>query len=120
MIQTKKGTKEKVVKPFNVQIEKSSKDLLKDRTIAYPNPDGSPSIMHCSLTLKDVHLRVNVPNATVVENDLSCNSTFMQRIMTDIGTSIRTHYSFVHKDTPVYLFMDKTGGHGKDVVKRNM
>ena len=73
MIQTKKGTKEKVVKPFNVQIEKSSKDLLKDRTIAYPNPDGSPSILHRSLTLKDIHLRVNVPNATVVEKDLSCD-----------------------------------------------
>ena len=37
--------------------------------------------------------------------------------MPEIGTSIRSHFSHVPKTTPIYLFMDNAGGHGKTEVK---
>ena len=69
------------------------------------------------LTLKDIHLRVNVPKNTTVQRDVNCDSQFMLDSMQEIGTSIRDAYSFLPQSTPIYLFMDNAGGHGKNDCK---
>ena len=48
------------------------------------------------------------------EVDCNCNSEFMERIMDDVGKSIREHYEKlgVERETPIFLFLDNAGGHG--------
>ena len=41
----------------------------------------------------------------------------MMDVIDEIGSSIREAYSWVDLDTPIYLFVDNAGGHGKTVVK---
>ena len=65
------------------------------------------------LTLKDIHLRVNVPKGTYKEKDVNCDSDFMLETIDEIGANIREYYSFVPNQTPIHLFMDNAGGHGK-------
>ena len=81
------------------------------------NPNGNIELLTRPLTLKDLKLQVNVLKDTEVTKDVNCDSTFMMNTMNKIGTSIRSHYSFLPKTTPIYLFMDNAGGHGKTEIK---
>ena len=69
------------------------------------------------IKLADLNLRVQIPCKELVDRDVSCDSVFMMDNMHLIGKSIRDAYSFLDSKTPVYLFMDNAGGHGKTVVK---
>ena len=116
-IVTRRKSKEMVFKQVSRQIMRSDLDLFKNRVIRYPNPDGSMTLLSRPLELKDVHLRVSVPKGEERVKDVSCDSKFMLGVMDEIGKSIRSHYSFIPQETPVHLFMDNAGGHGKVEVK---
>jgi hypothetical protein len=70
------------------------------------------------LTLADLHLYQKVVPGTLVEEDVSCNSEYMQEIIPIIGQEIREAYHWVPQDHPIYFQLDNAGGHGrKDVVE---
>ena len=116
-IVTRRKTKEKVFKKNSHYIKRLDDDLYTGRTIQCPNPNGSKSLITRPLTLKDLHLRVYVPKGEEKFKDISCDSNFMLEVMDDIGKNIRDYYSFIPHDTPVHLFMDNAGGHGKIDIK---
>lgn len=44
--------------------------------------------------------------------DTSCNSEFMERVMPEVVEAIHNEHHYVDFDTPIYLFLDNTGGCG--------
>ena len=46
------------------------------------------------------------------EIERTCDSSFMDEVMPEIGAVMRKAYHFVPKTTPLYLFLDNAGGHG--------
>ena len=46
------------------------------------------------------------------EVDTTCDSTFMEKMMPEIGKAIREKYHWVSRDVPIFLFLDNAGGHG--------
>ena len=89
--------------------------LIKNRKITVLDDNGE--LVQRQLSLKDLNLRVTIPAKSQVHQDVTCNSQFMLDSIYEIGTSIRKTYSFLNKETPVYLFVDNAGGHGKKIVK---
>ena len=67
--------------------------------------------------MSDLTLKVNRQKGKILEKDISCDSNFMLNHIREIGASIRKAYAFIGDDTPVYLFVDNAGGHGKIEVK---
>jgi hypothetical protein len=70
------------------------------------------------LTLDDLTLHVEYHPGDSVENDITCDSEFMLKIIEDIGHSIRDSFHWVDPDVPIHLFMDNAGGHGSDEAKK--
>ena len=64
------------------------------------------------LTLQDVTLHRKISAGAVVEEDISCDSTFMRQTMPTIGATICEKMSWVPATMPIYLVMDNAGGHG--------
>jgi len=64
------------------------------------------------LTLQDVTLHHKISAGAVVEEDVSCNSTFMRQMMPAIGAAINKKIPWVPATMPIYLAMDNAGGHG--------
>ena len=67
-----------------------------------------------AVQVDDVQLKVRCERGDIVERDCSCDSTFMLRIMDDVGTAIRTAFHWIPQDQFCYLIMDNAGGHGTD------
>ena len=116
-IVTKKGGKSKVFKEYGIKIHRSDGDIFSNRVVSYPHSNGQMELCQRPLSLKDLHLKVVVPAQSVTDRDVSCDSKFMSDSIDEIGSSIRSHYSFVPHNKPIYLFMDNAGGHGKVDVK---
>ena len=73
------------------------------------------------LRIDDLQLRVNPQKGRVVERDVTCDSLFIMDHIRAIGAKLRNEtYSFLPTPTPIYLFMDNAGGHGKTEIKKNM
>ena len=106
------------IKPKFVKI--SPKDdngpVLKNRKIRYEKSDGT--IGRWNLKLNDLILKVNPQVGSIQEKDLTCDSKFMMEHIHEIGKSIRQAHSFLLENTPIYLFMDNAGGHGKTEIKK--
>lgn len=62
--------------------------------------------------LKDLELFVQQSAGDEVEEDVSCDSDFMMRIMPQVGMALRTAYHWLGRDETIYLVMDNAGGHG--------
>ena len=90
--------------------------VLLGRKIRYVKKDGT--LGYCSLALKDLLLRVNPKEGSIMEKDLTCDSKFMMLHIHEIGKSICDTYSFLPQEQVIYLFMDNAGGHGKTEVKK--
>mmetsp|Transcript_22699 Transcript_22699/g.53836 ORF Transcript_22699/g.53836 Transcript_22699/m.53836 type:complete len:948 (+) Transcript_22699:244-3087(+) len=74
--------------------------------------DGTGALV--PVTLNDLELCVRYQNGDMVEEDVSCDSTWMKDNMDDIATSIRAAYHWLNKEDVIYLVMDNAGGHGTD------
>jgi hypothetical protein len=85
--------------------------LLKDRIV---REEGGAERL---LTLTDLHLYIHVPKNTEVEEDITCDSSFMMESIHEIGSSIRASMYWVPQSECITLFMDNAGGHGKESIK---
>ena len=50
------------------------------------------------------------------EINVTCNSEFMVDTMPEVGQSIRDAYHWVPSSSPIFLYMDNAGGHGRKEV----
>jgi hypothetical protein len=70
------------------------------------------------VTLTDVDLHIEVSKRTPVEEDCTCNSTFMLDIIREVGTNIGNAFHWLPKaTTSIHLFMDNSGGHSTNAAK---
>ena len=53
----------------------------------------------------------------MIEEDVSCDSTFMLRVMDDVGAKIRQKMWWVPMETEIDFILDNAGGHGTDKAK---
>jgi hypothetical protein len=71
------------------------------------------------LTFDDVVLHVEIPSGTYIEEDCTCDSTFMLDIICEIGVNIRSLFDWLPKETEeIHLFMDNAGGHGTNDARQ--
>jgi hypothetical protein len=89
--------------------------VLENRFIKRKNNN---TITQRPLTLNDLSLRVVYDKGDERDKDCTCDSQFMLDVIHEVGKSIRDSYSFLPETTPVHLYMDNAGGHGKDKVKK--
>ena len=69
------------------------------------------------LTLADLELSTCKRAGEIIQEDCSCDSTFMLRVMDGIGKKIREKYYWVPASKTIYWCMDNAGGHGtKDAI----
>mmetsp|Transcript_17684 Transcript_17684/g.27078 ORF Transcript_17684/g.27078 Transcript_17684/m.27078 type:complete len:83 (+) Transcript_17684:983-1231(+) len=57
-------------------------------------------------------MKVRIERGDRLEEDVSCDSTFMLEKMPLIGAAIRSKMNFVPPHVPIRLFLDNAGGHG--------
>jgi hypothetical protein len=107
-VSTTNSNKRKVVRILQ---EDKNKYLLKNRKV---REDGGADRL---LTLADLVLYIHVPKDTEVEEDITCDSSFMMESVHEIGASIRSSMFWIPQSKNIILFMDNAGGHGKDVIK---
>ena len=101
------STKARVhMKKMELSRENDNEPLIGDRMIKEMN--GTLR----SLTIDDFELSVLHEEGDFVEEDCSCDSAFMTRIMPIIGAEIRTYYSWLEDTDTIYLVIDNAGGHG--------
>jgi len=74
------------------------------------------SVGNRPLNVRDVCLEVFMSKGEEVEEDVSCDSTFMLQVMDEVGKAIREKYHWVAPNEIIYLGMDNAGGHGTDVA----
>ena len=100
------------------RIERSQELLLHPgRRLENPAQGNRKLLVSRPVRITDLQLRVYVPRKRSVVRDVNCDSQFMIDTVHEIGSSIRTSYSFVPQSTPIILFMDNAGGHGKKNIK---
>jgi hypothetical protein len=64
------------------------------------------------LTINFIELSCLLPQGTVVEREVNCDSAFMLVTLPPIATEIHEKMPWVPREQPIYLVMDNTGGHG--------
>ncbi len=64
------------------------------------------------VSIKDVELHVRMEKDDVVEEDISCDSSFMVKVVPEIAQAMRRKYHWVPREEKLYLVMDNAGGHG--------
>jgi hypothetical protein len=69
-------------------------------------------------TLNDLTMHDEYHPGNTVENDITCDSSFMLKIIEDVAHSICESFHWVALDKPIHLFMDNAGGHGSDEAKK--
>ena len=89
-----------------------SHGLIANRVVT--NEDGSVR----PVEITDLRLVVKKPKGTVVERDVSCDSTFMLENIREIGSAVCSKYHYLDDFVSIYLFMDNSGGHGTKAVKQ--
>ena len=87
--------------------EKNPKYYFKDDE-PIPNPD--------MLELDEHTLMVRYKAGDTREKDVTCESKYMTRTMPRVGEAIRAKYHWVPMTTPIYMYLDNAGGHGKKEV----
>jgi len=63
------------------------------------------------LTINFIELSCLLPQGTVVEREVNCDSAFMLVTLPPIATEIHEKMPWVPREQPIYLVMDNTGGH---------
>ena len=67
-------------------------------------------------TINDLELFVQQQQGDQVDEDVTCDSTFMLQMIPTIGQKLRAAFHWVPENQKIYLFMDNAGGHGTDVA----
>jgi hypothetical protein len=70
------------------------------------------------LTIKDLEVHVCVLHNSLLEEDMTCDSSFMLDTVYEIGIAVHAAFHWVSQDDPIILFMDNAGGHGSDDTKK--
>ena len=70
-----------------------------------------------NIELDDVQVCVHLQKNDEVEEDCSCDSTFMKKWIPDVGRAMREAYHWIGVNEKLYLVMDNAGGHGTDDAK---
>jgi hypothetical protein len=70
------------------------------------------------LTIKDLEVHVCIVHDTLLEEDITCDSSFMLDTMYEIGITVCAAFHLVSQDDPIILIMDNAGGHGSDDTKK--
>ena len=65
-----------------------------------------------ALTIDDLELSVYTKKEDEVEEDCSCDSTFMLMTIDEGGRAIHSYLFWVPATTVIYLIIDNAGGHG--------
>ena len=65
------------------------------------------------LDIGNYQLKIRHVKGDKREIDVSCDSEFMKKTMPEVGESIRNAYHWVPYETPIFLYLDNAGGHGK-------
>ena len=71
------------------------------------------------VTMDDLQLFVQHERGDVVDEDVTCDSKFMEEKIPIIGEKLRAAYHWVPATQKIFLFMDNAGGHGTDVAIAN-
>ncbi len=85
--------------------------LLENETIEnkiFINEEGNQK----QLTINCVELPCFLPQGTVIEQEVNCDSAFMLWTLPPIAAEIREKMHWVPPKQPFYLVMDNAGGHG--------
>ena len=69
------------------------------------------------LTLEDIQLCVKLEKGDEVDEDVSCDSTFMLKWIPEVAKAMREVYHWIPVTEKLYLVMDNAGGHGTDNAK---
>jgi hypothetical protein len=64
------------------------------------------------VSMNDLELAVQQSAGDEVDEDCSCDSTFMLEKAPRIGSALRAAFHWLNDDETIYLFMDNAGGHG--------
>ena len=103
---SKNGTSQKTARIFNGK-------LLMGRMVMGNDGTERP------LKIQDLTLHKNIPRFSILQRDVSCDSTYMLRKVGKIGASIRKAYHWTEMgDQIIYLVIDNAGGHGTIEAKR--
>jgi len=76
-----------------------------------PNGQSRP------LTVQDISLKCEAKKHDIVEEDITCDSSFMIKHMATVANMMRDAYHWVPAEETLYLVMDNAGGHGTNDVK---
>ena len=89
--------------------------------IRYGDTDSLPSrtrrnsqdntVQAIPVTLNDITLQVRNKQGDEIEDDVSCDSEFMLRVMDRVGEALRKTFYWVRQNEWIYLVMDNAGGH---------
>ena len=90
----------------NLSRMNDEEELLAGREIK--NEDGTER----PLTIDDLQLFVMYQAGDEVQDDCSCDSIYMRRIMPIVGEEIRNYFFWISRQSPIYLIIDNAGGHG--------
>lgn len=91
--------------PKRVILE-SDDDILEGRTIHDAQGAQHP------LQLADLDLYVKLEPGDIIDEDISCDSSYMLGVTPRVADAIRNSFHWVPPADPVYLVMDNAGGHG--------
>ena len=72
------------------------------------------------LTLADLQLKVQMEPKDEADEDVSCNSKFMEKAMVNVAEAIREKFHWVKEHEIIHLVMDNAGGTERRNVGRNM
>jgi uncharacterized protein (DUF2267 family) len=76
-------------------------------------PDNNGGVQEATpVTLDDITLQVRYKLGDEIEEDISCDSDFMLKVMDRVGKALRKAFYWVRRHEEIYLVMDNAGGHG--------
>ena len=70
-----------------------------------------------ALSVDDLELHVCHRKDDEVEEDITCDSKFMEEIMPKVGKEMRAKYHWIPMTQKMFLGMDNAGGHGTEEAK---
>ena len=91
------------------QIQAFEEDVILTQLGTRTNENGQQ--VQIDLT-KDVRLDVLVRPGDEIEEDVSCDSTYMLDVIPHVGNALREAYHWISPTQTIYLVMDNAGGHG--------
>ena len=74
--------------------------------------DRGKTLPKVNVTINDAQIRLRYRAGDNVERDILCESEYLMGAMTCVGKALQRAYHWLPIQTPIYLVLDNTGGHG--------